>query len=115
MPGVNFLKTGWIPVANKEIIGKIYKLNMLLKTKNGQMAAVLERSTIPLIEHEKPLASATREELMEIAGIGEVMADLILRVIKGEHVYDIAKSVPKYKRREKWEIECLESGASSRI
>ncbi|HCE45401.1 MAG TPA: hypothetical protein DET40_17820 [Lentisphaeria bacterium] len=102
-------------MTNKEIIEKIYKLNMLLRDKNGQMAAVLERSTIPLIEHDRPLASATRGELMGIAGIGGAMADLILRVIKGEHVYDIAKSVPKYKRREKWEIECLKSGASSRI
>jgi endonuclease III len=105
-------------MTNKEIIEKIYKLNMLLRTRNGQMAAVLERSTIPLIEHDRPLATATRKDLMGIAGIGEIMADLILRVIKGEHVYDIAKTVPKYKRREKWELECMKegkSGASSRI
>ena len=102
-------------MTNKEIIEKIYKLQMLLKGRNGPMAAVFERSTIPLIEYKKPLLSATREEILEIGGIGEVTADLILRVTRGEHVYDIAKSVPKYKRREKWEMECLKSEASSRI
>jgi endonuclease III len=88
-------------MTNKEVIEKVYKLQMLLMDRNRPMAAVFERSTIPLIEYDKPLSSATIEELLDIGGIGEVTADLILRVIRGEHVYDIAKSIPKYKRKEK--------------
>ncbi len=102
-------------MTNKEIIEKIYKLHLLLRGKNGAVVSALERSTIPLIEHEKPLTSASRKELMEISGVGEVTVDLIIRIINGEHFYDIAKSVPKVKRREKWEIECMKAGASSRI
>ncbi|GEM_PF-3574096 len=97
---------------NQEIIEKIYKLQMLLKGRNGAIVSALERSTIPLIEYNNQIASLSKDELLEIGGVGDVTADLIMRIIKGEHVYDIAKSVPKLKRREKWEIE---AGASSRI
>ncbi len=89
-------------MTNQEIIEKIYKLQLLLKGKNGPVASALERATIPLIENEKPLYTASRKEFLEISGIGEVSADLIMKIIKGEHVYDIAATVPKPKRKPKW-------------
>ena len=89
-------------MTNQEIIEKIYKLQLLLKGKNGPIASALERATIPLIENEKFLHTASRQDILEIDGIGEVTADLIMRIIKGEHVYDIAASVPKPKRKPKW-------------
>ncbi|MEI6421397.1 MAG: hypothetical protein WCP55_04205 [Lentisphaerota bacterium] len=89
-------------MTNQEIIEKIYKLQLLLKGKNGPVASALESATIPLIENEKPLYTASRKEFLEISGIGEVSADLIMKIIKGEHVYDIAATVPKPKRKPKW-------------
>ena len=89
-------------MTNQEIIEKIYKLQLLLKGKNGSVAGALERATIPLIEYEKPLNSSSRKELLEIHGIGEVSADLIMKIIEGKHVYDIAATVPKPKRKPKW-------------
>ncbi len=89
-------------MTNQQIIEKIYKLQLLLKGKNGPVASALERTTIPLIEHEQPLFSASRKELLEIGGIGEATADLIIKIINGEHVYDIAATVPKPKRKPKW-------------
>ncbi len=94
-------------MTNQDIVGRIYKLQMLLKGRNGPIAAALEKATIPLVEHEKDLSSATRNDILEIKGIGKASVDLILEVIKGVHVYDIAKSVPKYKRKEKWMLECM--------
>jgi hypothetical protein len=89
-------------MTNQEIIEKIYKLQLLLKGRNGPVASALERATIPLIENEKPLSAASRKELLEITGIGEATADLIMRIISGEHVYDIAAGIPKPKRKPKW-------------
>jgi hypothetical protein len=89
-------------MTNQEIIEKIYKLQLLLKGKNGPVASALERATIPLIEYEKPLNSSSRKELLEIQGIGEASAVLIMKIIGGEHVYDIASTVPKPKRKPKW-------------
>ena len=89
-------------MTNQEIIEKIYKLQLLLKGKNGPVASALERATIPLIENEKPLQSASRKDLLEITGIGAATADLIVKIINGEHVYDIAAAVPKPKRKPKW-------------
>jgi endonuclease III len=89
-------------MTNQEIIEKIYKLQLLLKGKNGPVASALERATIPLIEHEKALYTASLKDLLEITGIGEATAVLILKIIKGEHVYDIAATVPKPKRKPKW-------------
>jgi hypothetical protein len=89
-------------MTNQQIIEKIYKLQLLLKGKNGPVASALERATIPLIEYEKTLFSASRKDLLEINGIGEATAVLILKIINGEHVYDIAGTVPKPKRKPKW-------------
>jgi hypothetical protein len=87
-------------MTNQEIIAKIYKLQLLLKGKNAPIANALERATIPLIEHEGALATASREEVMKIRGIGDATVGLIMQVIEGKHVYEIAASVPKPKRRE---------------
>ncbi|MCX6985986.1 MAG: hypothetical protein NT118_14740 [Lentisphaerae bacterium] len=89
-------------MTNQQIIEKIYKLQLLLKGKNAPVASALERATIPLIEHEQQLYTASRKELIGINGIGEATATLIMRIIKGEHVYDIAATVPKPKRKPKW-------------
>ena len=89
-------------MTNQQIIEKIYKLQLLLKGKNGPVASALERATIPLIEHEQPLFSSSRKELLEIGGIGEVTADLIIKIMNGNHVYDIAATIPKPKRKPKW-------------
>ena len=94
-------------MTNQQIIEKIYKLQLLLKGKNGPVASALERATIPLIDSEQPLFSASRKELLEISGIGEATADLIMKIINGEHVYDIAGTVPKPKRKPKWELTSI--------
>jgi hypothetical protein len=87
-------------MTNPEIIGKIYKLQLLLKGKNAPIANALEKATIPLIEHEGPLATASRAEVMKIKGIGDATVPLIMDVIAGKHVYAIAAAVPKPKKRE---------------
>ena len=80
---------------NQEIIEKIYKLQLLLKGKNAPIANALERATIPLIEYENQLETASREDVMKIKGIGNVTVNLIMQVIEGRHVYDIASTVVK--------------------
>ena len=89
-------------MTNQEIIEKIYKLQLLLKSKNAPIANALERSNIPLIEYEDQLQSASKEDILKIRGIGMVTADLIMQVISGKHVYDIAASIPKPKKKPKW-------------
>ena len=88
---------------NQEIIEKIYKLQLLLRDKNALIANALEKATIPLIEYEKELKSASRQDLLKIKGIGEASASLVMQVIEGKHVYEIATNVQKPKRKPKWE------------
>ncbi len=89
-------------MTNQEIIGKIYRLQLLLKGKNAPIANALEKATIPLLEHEGALYSASREDLLKIKGVGEATVDLILQIIQGRHVYEVAASVPKPKKKPKW-------------
>lgn len=84
---------------NQEIIEKIYRLQLAVRDRNGIISSALEKSTIPLLEHEAPLQSATLQDLLKIKGIGERTADLILRVIAGEHPYEIAQQIEPPKKR----------------
>lgn len=90
-------------MTNQEIIEKIYKLQLLLREKNALIANALEKATIPLIEYEKELQSASRQDFLKIKGIGEASADLVMQIIEGKHVYDIATNAQKPKRKPKWE------------
>ncbi len=86
-------------MTNQEIIEKIYKLQLLLKGKNALIANALENATIPLIEYEKELKSASREDILKIRGIGEASVSLIMQVIEGKHVYEIATNAQKPRRK----------------
>lgn len=91
--------SGAIFMNNQKIIEKSYILQMHLREKNPVLANALERATIPLLEYEKPLANASRQDLLRIKGIGTVSTDLLMRIIAGEHVYQIFRSVPVQRKR----------------
>ncbi len=86
-------------MTNQEIIEKLYRLQILLKTKNPPIANALERVTIPLLEYDMPLDSVSREDVLKIKGVGKVTADLLMQIIHGKHFFEIASSVPKMKKK----------------
>ena len=83
---------------NKTIIEKIFKLQQAIRAKNAMIANALEKATIPLLEYEKPLKDATKNELIKIQGIGSSSAEQILKIINGDNIHNIVKEAPLPKK-----------------
>jgi len=83
---------------NSTIIEKVYKLQLAIRKKNAMIANALEKATIPLIEYNKPLKTATKAELMKIKGIGQSSADQIIKIINGDNIHNIVKEVSTPKK-----------------
>jgi len=83
---------------NSTIIEKVYKLQLALKQKNAMIANALEKATIPLIEYDKPLESASREDLLKIKGIGTGTVEHIIKIIEGDNIHNIVKETPAPKK-----------------
>ena len=83
---------------NSTIIEKIYKLQLAVRSKNAMIANALEKATIPLLEYNKPLKDATKNELIKIKGVGASSAEQILKIINGDNIHNIVKEIPEPKK-----------------
>ena len=83
---------------NQTIIEKIYKLQLAIRKKNAMIANALEKSTIPLLEYQKPLESASKSDLLKIRGIGPGTVEHIIKIINGENIHKIVKEAPMPKK-----------------
>ena len=83
---------------NKTIIEKVYKLQIALRAKNAMIANALEKATIPLLEYNGSLKSATKSELLKIKEVGGSSAEMILKIINGDNIHNIVKETPAPKK-----------------
>ena len=90
---------------NKSIIEKIYKLQLAIRAKNAMTANALEKATIPLLEYDKPLASASKADLLKIKGIGSGTVDHIIKIIEGDNIHNIVKEAPAPKKGRMGEVK----------
>lgn len=99
-PGQNSLLE-WIPsqtvytVGNSSIIERIYAFVAAVSKKNGTVAGSVNRAIIPLLEYERPLESASQEDLLSLGGIDEYTVQFIQRVIGGEDIESVVADVEK--------------------
>ena len=84
---------------NKTIIERIFAFGTAVRGKNDAIAAALQRATITLLEYTRPLAEASRDELLDIKGIGPATAEYIHRIITGEDIDSVIADVPKIVRK----------------
>jgi endonuclease III-like uncharacterized protein len=84
-------------MTNREIIEKIYKLQMIVRTKNATVANALEKSTLHLLEYSKPLEGASKSELLKIKGVGPGTVEYILSISEGKSVFEVSKNITKPK------------------
>ena len=83
------------PVDNKTIIERIFAFQVAVRGKNDAIAAALQRATIPLLEYPRPLAQASRHDLLDINGVGPATVAFIQRIIAGEDIDCVVADVPK--------------------
>ena len=84
-------------MTNREIIEKIYKLQMVVRAKNAKVANALEKSTLHLLEYSKPLESISKSELLKIKGVGPGTVEFILSISAGKSIFEVAKNIHKPK------------------
>jgi endonuclease III len=82
---------------NQTIIARIYKVQLAVRPKNGIIAAALEKVIIPLLEYNQPLAAASRQDLLNIKGVGAKTVEIILQIIAGDCIHKVAQNVPRTK------------------
>ena len=79
---------------NKCVVERLFQLQVAVQSKNTAVASAFQRATISLLEYGKPLAAATKEDLLSLKGIGPGTVPLIQRLIAGEDIEAIVADVP---------------------
>ncbi|NOY76216.1 MAG: hypothetical protein GXP32_10585 [Kiritimatiellaeota bacterium] len=82
-------------MSNDEIIAKVGKLQIALRDVNATLFNALEKSIIPLIEHQGDLSGLAQTELARIKGVGPRSAELISKLMAGENIHSIVKNLPE--------------------
>ena len=85
-------------LSNEKIIENVYKLSMAVRLKNHMVANALEKAVPNLLVYEKNLADASKSELLKIREVGSATVDYILKIIEGENIHKIVKSIEKPKK-----------------
>lgn len=83
---------------NKLIVERIFAFAIAVRGRNDAIALALQRATIPLLEYGGPLISASRDDLLGIAGIGPTTVQFIQRIIAGEDIDAVVAKVPRIQR-----------------
>ena len=83
---------------NKLIVERIFAFASAVRRRNDTIAQVLLRATIPLLEYSHPLQSASRDDLLGIAGIGPATVQFIQRIIAGEDIDTVVAEVPEIQK-----------------
>jgi len=71
---------------NQESIQRVHEFGQAAHRKDGALAARVSDVLVPLLEYEGDLQYITREELLDIRGIGESSVEYFLRVLQGEDI-----------------------------
>jgi hypothetical protein len=86
---------------NSEIIEKLYKVQLAVRAKNASAASAMERSIIPLLEHDASLYQLSEKELIKIKGVGKQIAGLIIKIIAGAPLYELVECIDKRKKKKR--------------
>ena len=80
---------------NNNLIERIYKFAQEVKKRNTTVANSVDRTIPALLEYQGILQGATKEQILEIKGVGPKAAYYIERLASGESVEKLLEEVPR--------------------
>ena len=81
-------------VTNQDLVVKVNEFMEEVKRKNGLLAANVGTAILSMLEYERPLQYATRDQLLALKGIGPSNVDYLLRILRGEEAKSVVADVP---------------------
>ena len=81
---------------NNNYLKKIFQFQEEVRERDSTLAANVSSSIIGLVEYESDLSEATQEDLLKIKGMWRKTTNYIMRIVEGEDIEAIVKSVPEY-------------------
>ena len=79
---------------NQDLVTRVHEFGESCRNKNSLFASNIRTVVLSMLEYDKPLQDASRDELLALSGIGHSNVDYLLRVLKGEEVKSVVEEVP---------------------